>query len=469
MTMRRRDAIKTLGGLAGAAAMARFLPGCGDNGDSGPVGITNYVFLMLENRSYDHYFGARAFLENKGGDGPDMSVTLPDLQGNPVSLFNPTLDKLCDPDPPHGWDALHASWNNGACDGFVQQHQMQHAGAIDPMQYLTRDDLPVSWALADNYTTCDRWFASMMGPTYPNRFYWMLGTSNGQMDNVLPTDGIPSPSIFNQIDNKGGIDWAYYYGSIPVVTALNAPGSQYELDLGPDDDTGRVRTFFQFMNDCNNGTLPPIVYIDPFFYENDDHPPIHPINGQELIAAIYTSLAKSRYWKNCMLVVTYDECGGFYDHVSPPTTADDFASTGFDRLGFRVPAMVIGPYAKQGYVSSVQYDHTSALKHLINTFELDNINMRTAAATDLTDCIDMDRLAAGEPADPIELPEVDVSKFPMPEECRYSGDVATYPQKDPISEWANANQARIGRYDRRKYRDQYRSQIRNFLLRARRG
>ena len=120
----------------------------------------------------------------------------------------------------------------------------------------------------------------------------------------------------------------------------------------------------QFMFNCQAGKLPPVSYIDPFFYGNDDHPPIHPINGQELIATVYSLLAESPQWKNCMLVVTYDENGGFYDHVSPPKTADDLAEQGFDQLGFRVPAMVIGPYAKQGFVSSVTYDHTSALKHL---------------------------------------------------------------------------------------------------------
>jgi phospholipase C len=470
MTMRRRDAIKTLGGLAGAAALAKILPGCGTNGE--PTGIHNYVFLMMENRSYDHMFGSRAFLENNTlGDGPSATVTLPDLQNHPVGLFEATLDHECDLDPPHGWTELHDSFNSGMNNGFVQQQQLSHPGvtgvdAISPMQYLSRSQVPISYALADAYATCDRWFASMMGPTYPNRFYWMTGSANGMMDNTLPSGPLTWPSIFNRIDDKK-VNWAYYYGSIPVISALNAPGP-YALDLGNTDGIhGRLRSMDQFMFNAMAGTLPTISYIDPFFYGNDDHPPIHPINGQELIASVYTALAMSPQWNNCMLVITYDECGGFYDHVPPPTVPDDFASAGFNQLGFRVPAMVIGPYVKQNYVSHVQYDHTSALKHLMNTFGLENLNMRTAAANDLTDCIDMDRLTANRPAPPIVLPTVDPSTFPMPAECTYNGSVETFPRKDPISDWASANQDRLGALDRRSKYDEYRRQIREFLATAR--
>jgi phospholipase C len=469
MTMRRRDAIKTIGGLAGAAALSRMIPGCSTN-DKTP-GIKNYVFMMMENRSYDHMFGSRFFLENNtDGDGPSTTLTLPDTSGNQIGLFQAEPDHECDLDPPHGWDELHASWNNGACDGFVQQQELSYPGvsgvdAISPMQYLVRDLVPVSYALADAYTTCDRWFASMMGPTYPNRFYWMTGSSNGMMDNTLPSGPLTWPSIFNRIDDKK-VDWAYYYGSVPVISALNDPGP-YALDLGSDDGIhGRLRPMQQFMFNAMAGKLPPISYIDPFFYGNDDHPPIHPINGQELIATVYTALALSPQWENCMLVITYDECGGFMDHVSPPQVPDDFASVGFNQLGFRVPAMIAGPYVKQNYVSHVQYDHTSALKHLMNTFDLENLNMRTAAANDLTDCIDMERLMAGEPSKPITLPTVDPSQFPMPSACQYNGDVA-FPIKDPISEWASLNQAKLGHLDRRGKYDEYRRELRDFMAKAR--
>jgi phospholipase C len=470
----RRDAIKRIGGLAGAAGLAKFLPACGDGSD-GPVGITTYVFMMLENRSYDHYFGARSMLEGLPGDGLVATMRNPDVNGVPIAPWEPTIDQMCDPDPPHSWDAAHLSFNNGANDGFVKAHQMNHSSTtlIEPMQYLTRTQLPISWALADAYTTCDRWFCSVMGPTLPNRAFWHTGTSIGIEDNTQTLDsfsaGLPVPSIYNQLHTKG-VDWAYYYGSIPVVSLLSNAGP-YQLDLGPTDGTGNVRRFGdaagmtgQFFKDAAAGTLPPVVYIDPAFYINDDHPPIHPINGQALIASVYQALAKSPQWKNCMLIVTYDENGGFFDHVPPPMTTDDtlakFGVDGFQQMGFRVPAMVIGPYVKQSYISSTVYDHTSALKTIQNVFGTDSLNARTDAANDLTDCIDMDRLARGDWAKPITLPTINVDDWPMSAACEHSGG---FRLADPISQWADAHPEAFVGIDLRGELPGYNQSIRNFL------
>src|SRR5690349_8121512 len=171
--MKRRDALKTIGGLGAAAGMARFLPGCGGGGEDGPNGITTYVYMMMENRSYDHYLGARSMLEGKPGDGLTAAMRNPDLTGTAIAPWTPNKQQMCDIDPPHGWDAAHASFNGGVNDGFVRQHQLAHdmnMTAIEPMQYLTRNELPVTWALADSYASADRWFCSVMGPTFPNRY-----------------------------------------------------------------------------------------------------------------------------------------------------------------------------------------------------------------------------------------------------------------------------------------------------------
>jgi phospholipase C len=449
MTMKRRDALKTIGGLAGAAGMTRFLPGCGDEGD--PGGITTFVYLMLENRTYDHVFGARA-LEGLGGDGLKAGMSNPDQGGAPIAPYVPTDEELCVLDPPHGWDASHLQFNAGKMDGFVTEYQKDHGSTTirDSMQYLTRDLNPISWALADKYATCDRWFASVMGPTLPNRAYWHTATSFGLQANaeVLNkfSQGVPVPTIYNLLADAG-IDWAYYYGTLAVVSLLGAPGP-YQLDLGPTDGTGHVRRFGdadlpggQFFTDAAAGKLPPVVYIDPSFSENDDHPPVHPIRAQSLISSVYTALAKSPQWKNCLLVVTYDEHGGFYDHVPPPTiTSDDtlakFGVDGFQQLGFRVPAMVIGPYVKENYVSSVQLDHTSALKHLQNELGLPALNSRMDAANDLSDCIDLDRLAKRDWHPPVKLPTINLDDWAWKDaKCKGGG----FRYHDPISEWADAN------------------------------
>jgi phospholipase C len=312
-----------------------------------------------------------------------------------------------------------------------------------------------------------------MGPTLPNRAYWHTGTSFGINNNneiLEKFSSVPVPTIYNRLD-EAGVDWAYYYGSLAVVSLLANPGP-YQLDLGADDGTGRVRRFGdaklgngQFFKDCAAGTLPSVVYIDPAFGTNDDHPPVHPILGQELIAAVYTALAKSPQWKNILLVITYDENGGYFDHVAPPTTTDDtlakFGVDGFQQLGFRVPAIVVGPYVKQGYVSSVQLDHTSALKHLQNTFALASLNPHVDAANDLTDCLDLDRLERGDPAPPAEIPTIDADEWPWTDaSCIASGG---FRAADPISEYADLHPEAFAGYDLRADSDEYLRSIRDYL------
>jgi phospholipase C len=471
--MKRRDALKTIGGLAGAAGVATLLPGCSD--DDGPSGITTYVYLMLENRTYDHVLGARKLLEGLPGDGLSAGFTQPDMNGNPVGLYVPSPLEECALDPPHLWEDSHAQWNNGAMDGFVREHQKlwPNTMAKDPMQYLTRNEVPITWALADAYTSCDRWFASVMGPTFPNRAYWHCGTSFGLDNNpdvmVRIATGVPTPTIYNRLEDAG-IDWAFYYGSFPIGSLLGANGP-YKIDLGPGDGTGKIRIFGderdgigKFFTDAAAGKLPTVTYIDPAYDQNDDHPPVHPILAQQLIASIYIALANSPQWKNILFVVTYDEHGGFYDHVAPPRTTDDtlatFGKDGFQQLGFRVPALVMGPYAKQGYVSSVQYDHTSALKHLQNAFDLEPLTARMAAANDLTDCLDLDRLARNDPAPPIELPALDVESWP------YDGPTchgAPSFHKGPLHTWLDENPGKWDPSLDLRGRDPKQQVIRNFL------
>jgi phospholipase C len=436
---------------------------------------------MMENRSFDHALGARS-LEGLPGDGLRPGLSNLDRNGLAIAPFAASSDRnaaapsVCDPDPPHTWDQCHAQFNDGAMDGFVTEHQDLHSGSagLEPMKYLTRDNQPITWALADAYTVCDRWFCSVMGPTLPNRAYWHTGTSfginsNAEVINRFST-GVPVPTIYNRLD-EAGVDWAYYYGTLSVVSLLAQPGP-YQLDLGPTDGTGRVRRFGdgklgngQFFRDAAAGVLPSVVYIDPGFGSNDDHPPVHPILGQELIASVYTALAKSPQWKNIMLVVTYDEHGGYYDHVPPPLTTDDtlqkFGTDGFRQLGVRVPTIVIGPYAKQG-VSSVQYDHTSALKHLQTTFGLGSLTARVDAASDLTDCIDQDRLLRGDPAPPIKLPVLDSEEWPaFDEACRSAGGFRV--ANDPITEWANENPEMFAGGDARDDNEAYLRSISDFL------
>ena len=390
----RREVMQA--GLALGAAAA--LPGLGcssEGGDEvrppGPLGqIDTFVVLMMENRSFDHYLGSLKLLEGRALDGlvGGESNLAPD--GSTVASFK--LDDFTVEDPPHGWNASHAQWNGGANDGFVKAH----AGPAqnDVMGYHVRAQLPTLYQLADSYTVCDRWFASVMGPTWPNRFHLHAGTSEGMQSNN-PVLGLRS--IFHQLE-EAGISAANYYHDI----AFAAGGYRF---------TKGLRKIEQFFSDAAAGRLPRFSIIDPAFGgdgANDDHPD-HDIRlGQALMASIHAALAASPQWDRMLFVLTYDEHGGFYDHVAPPTITE--SHPGFEQLGFRVPTVVAGGRVKRGAVLSAQLEHTSVLATLTRRFGLSPLNARVAAATDLAECLDPALVMPGmqvQPATvitPVELP-----------------------------------------------------------------
>lgn len=359
---------------------------------------------MMENRSYDHYLGARA-LAGLGGNGLASTMSNPDLSGNAVTVFQDTT--LCVPDPPHSWSSSHAQFNQGANDGFLTEYLARVGADATPhaMGYLTGDELPFSWALADSGAVCDAWFSSLMGPTWPNRAYLHSAQSGGLTVNSIG-NGWVWPTIYHRLD-EAGVDWRYYYSDLPVLALFRS--------ITDVDRFGRVGT--DFFDDAASGTLPPVVFIDPIFGANDDHPPHPPILGQQFLASIFAALAASPQWGNILLIITYDEHGGFFDHVAPPKTADERAGEGLDQLGFRVPTIVAGPYVKQGFVSSVVRDHTSVLAHIESMFGLEPLTMRDAAANDLSDLIDVERLQAGNPAPPAAMPAIEVDESMIEAAC----------------------------------------------------
>ncbi len=394
MTVTRRTALKGIGALAGTAAASQLLPACG----SAPPATT--VYMMMENRTYDHFLGSRSLLEGLPGDGLTMGITNPNMTGAAVGLSVPPITPagLCVLDPPHDWDAARIQFNNGKNDGFVKAFQSVHAGTTGDvvMGYMTRQHLPVFYALADAYTTCDRWFASVLGPTLPNRLYWLGATSNGAKGNLEILNGAYKGlvSIFDRMD-AAGVDWAFYYGDVSVLGFL----PQFMGD-------SRIKFYSEFLTDAKKGKLPSVVYIDPSYTYNDYHPPHYPLVAEQLIASTYQALATSPQWESSLMVVTFDEHGGFHDHVPPGKTVDERASEGFDQLGFRVPALIVGPNVKKGYVCSTPLEHTSALKHIENQFKLQPLSMRDAASTDLSSCI----MSEPDGAAPITLPTVEVDE-----------------------------------------------------------
>ena len=330
--------------------------------------IDTFVVLCMENRSFDHYLGARKLIEGIACDGLDASMRNPDPDGLDV-LVHPMTD-FTPADPPHSWAQVHNQWNNGAMDGFVKAHAGSSQHQV--MGYHVRADLPVMYGMADAFTTCDRWFCSVLGPTWPNRYYLHGATSKGVKNNSGAQGFV---SLFSRVAAAGKTQMNYF--------------SDVAWAVGGYAKYNDNRTIQNFFVDAANGALPNFSIVDPGFFfgaANDDHPSHDVRLGQALIGSVYAALRQSPQWNRCMLVVTYDEHGGFYDHVAPPECVDDYPD--FRRMGMRVPSLVAGPYVKRGQVVSTTFEHSSISATITRRFGLEPLNARAMAAADLSSCID---------------------------------------------------------------------------------
>lgn len=419
----RRDLLRT--GAAGLAVAS--LPGCGtkDTTDTAAAAvlsegvIDHVVVVMMENRSFDHFLGALTLVEGRTEvDGLTGEEVNADAAGE--LYFPEPLAEHCQIDPPHSWSSSHRQFNEGSNDSFVTEHEKTSAGGAGQagwaMGYYVREDLPTHYALADHYCVPDRYFCSVMSSTWPNRLYAQTGTSLGVQGNDLPSGGYTQPTVYSQLEDAG-LEWRYFYTDAPFIGLISGAWDE--------DRVGLLEDFFEA---AEKDELPPFTWVDPGFSLNDDHPPHHVLLGQLFLATIYEALAQSPAWERTLLVITYDEHGGFFDHVPPPRTEDDYAKDGFDQLGFRVPTVIVGPWVKQG-VDPTVYDHTSVLKYVCERFGIEPWNARIAAASSLAACLDVDRMASGIPLEPTTIPPFDAPDVSdLGPECQYGDIVSAQPE-----------------------------------------
>jgi phospholipase C len=255
------------------------------------------------------------------------------------------------------------------------------------MGWYDRRDLPIYYGLHSTFATSDRYFSSVLSQTFPNRFYLLAGTSFGHIRNDLPPpDGFTQKTIFEELD-AAGITWKVYYSQIPFAA---------EFAYVRDHAAGHLFPISQYYADAATGDLPQVSYVDPIFLgpadvENDEHPPSNVQVGERFASDVMTALFHSPNWSSSALFMTYDENGGFYDHVAPPPApvpdgippmleAGDVPGA-FDRYGFRVPAVVVSPYSRPHFVPHVVDDHTSILKFIETRFGLPALTNRTRRRT----------------------------------------------------------------------------------------
>ena len=349
--------------------------------------IEHIVVVMMENHSYDSYFGmlGRGDGFHLGGDGqPTNACPAPD--GTPVRSYHAPSTCQAHYDVGQAWDTSHRSWNYGSNDGFVT------ASSTDAMAYWTGDDLPFYYDLARTFPLCDRYFASVMAQTYPNRRFLLAATALGQVSDPLPGPNDPPPPNGTIMDllNAHGITWKDYFVDLPTTGLFPSI-----IKSNPD----KIRPAAEFLVDAAAGTLPNVSIIDPDgFYASEENP--QDIQAGEFYAAQMINAAMSGpAWERTIVVFTYDEHGGYYDHVPPvPTVAPDSIGPDvapndtygdlYTYTGFRVPTVVISPWAKKNYVSHAMHEHCSILRLIETKWNLPALTYRDANASNLLDCFD---------------------------------------------------------------------------------
>ena len=385
-----------------AAAVGQPTPASDDAPSSGRIDpIRHVVVLMLENRSFDHLLGGLASLV-PGLDGVDPAApgsNVDPITAEPIAqapIAKPFVSK--DFVVPHEFVDATAQIGDGRMADFVSS--FVNAGTdADPddraqvMAYFADGTLPVLHTLAKNYLVCTRWFSSLPGPTWPNRLFAHSGTSMGHVEMPTADDPIAigqvfgtltQDTIYDRIDEarRGGraIDWRIYHDGIPQSIVLDHLKKPFFLSNGhyaPIDDLERDTQF--------ESSFPAYVFIEPRYFgndANDQHPPASMVPGEALIARVYDAIrSNADLWASTLLIVTYDEHGGFYDPVPPPAAIAPDAhrsSTGFafDRLGVRVPTILVSPYVAKG-CDRRTYDHTSILRYVIDKWNLRPLGART--------------------------------------------------------------------------------------------
>jgi len=364
--------------------------------DPGSSGIEHVVVVMMENRSFDHLLG---WVD--GADGRQGGLKYPDRMGQPQMTYAlaPDFQGCAHPDPDHSYEGGRVEYDGGACDGWLRAG-MNDSYAIG---YYRKRDLEFFSRAVPQWTTLDRYFAAIMAETYPNRIYQHAAETD-RLTNTLAVSTLPT--IWDRLA-ENGIEGRYYYSDVPVLALW---GSKY-LPIS--------RPFASFVADALSGDLPQVAFVDPRFINEesgtsgDDHPHADIRNGEAFLNLVYTAITQSPAFQHTVLVINYDEWGGFFDHVPPPTApippADMTVGNVDGRLGFRTPALLVAPWAQPGAVSHVQFDHTSVLRMIEWRWGLNPLTVRDATAQNLASALDFNL-----PRDNVPLFSVPAGPFGAP-------------------------------------------------------
>jgi len=346
--------------------------------------IKHLVVLMMENHSFDNVLGSL----DASGVAALSAMSNPDQSGAPV--YGHHLRTTCQENfgGDQSWDGSHQSWDSGANDGFVR------VSGADAMGYYTADDLPVTHFLARNFAVCDRWFASTLCQTYPNRQFLLAGTSQGNVKTDsqarLTATEPDNGTVFDLLD-RYGITWKDYFADLASIMLWPTVFERY---------ASYVRPVEEFFADCAiPGGLPFFSLIDPEAFEASEENPQNVQLGESYVWKVVDAVVRSPDWASTLLLLTYDEHGGYFDHVPPPSAPrpdhidpigvdSRFYGDKFSYLGFRVPTVAISPWVRPASVSHTVFDHTSVLSFIERKWNLPALTHRDGWAADMTDLLD---------------------------------------------------------------------------------
>ncbi len=366
--------------------------------------IKHVVVLMMENHSFDNLLGMvpHRVPGRRNVDGFTLAHGQPvevNLDTDGTTVLARPMSSPCQlvGHPGQDWNASHLSWGGGRNDGFVK------ASGPVAMSFWDNTDLPFTYSLVRHFPVGNRYFCSVLAQTYPNRRYLFTGTSSGLVATDAQTLQLKAANgtIFDRLDAHH-IEWASYYEEVP--SALIVPGF---LTLARKK---RVQKIDQFFTRAATGKLPAFTFLDPDYNTTSEENPQDVQVGERFVAKVVKALMHSPAWESTAFFLTYDEHGGYYDHVPPPRAIkpDNIAPipvpgqppltpAAFDRYGFRVPTVVVSPWARRNYISNVVQDHTSITAFIERKWNLPAMTFRDANAQPMTDYFDFSAPAFAEP------------------------------------------------------------------------
>lgn len=361
-------------------------------GSQAKTPIEHLIVLMQENHSFDNYFGTYP-----GAEGIPAGTCIP------VDPFDPNNKECVKPfhigdnevepgDLDHSQRTYALQYNKGKMDGFVYALNLRKQDGRAALGYYDDRDLPFYWNLADEYVLFDHFFSSAAGGSFINHVYWVAARSNGN-DRLSSESMDHITTIFDLLEARG-ISWKFYVQNydpdLTYRTVLNYPGNRaaqiiwcplLNIDRFLDDTrlSSHIVDLDEYYEDLNNDTLPAVAYIVPS--GPSEHPPSSLRAGQNFTRTLIQRLKQSEAWYNSAFLLAYDDWGGWYDHVTPPQVDKD-------GYGFRVPALLVSPYAKRGYIDKTVLDFTSILKFIQENWDVEPLSERDAKANNFTSAFD---------------------------------------------------------------------------------